>query len=406
MSTIEGLYGACSEIEVALDCLFRRQGYRAAYADNALAKIRVAVGDGVFQFRSEPPTRWKCTKCGEQYNTEKGNPPKFPEPAPAEQGEERPDLGVCTACHAILDPPQIERYGKSWGHVIAVGDPDEPEPAPCGPVTAYYLAARPQPESAKNEVGGEAWNKKFAASETAVKKAESILSYAREWGGGNDVLTIAQGLDDWFQSRLASARTSSAETGLREALETIAKYASAAEAESEGVDHENIAFEAGYTECIRIARAALAARPQPKESIQLAIAENTRQDMLAQLPSDLAEKLKNAHIMDVWMVIADRLIPKEPKESATDARELADSLFYGLSCGIRDGKYHFPRPPEEDKAWAAALIQSTFERWKEQYGSAIASVLRKDHAFDNDEAVAVLNEASAILETIEKENQG
>jgi hypothetical protein len=48
MSTLEGLYGACSEIEVALDCLFRKQGYRPAYADNSLAKIRAAIGDGLF----------------------------------------------------------------------------------------------------------------------------------------------------------------------------------------------------------------------------------------------------------------------------------------------------------------------------------------------------------------------
>ena len=51
MSTIIDLYGACSEIEVALDCLFRKQGYRPVYADNALAKIRGAIGDGLFPAR-------------------------------------------------------------------------------------------------------------------------------------------------------------------------------------------------------------------------------------------------------------------------------------------------------------------------------------------------------------------
>ena len=40
LGTLEWLYGACSEIEVALDCLTRRQGSRPAYADNALKKIR------------------------------------------------------------------------------------------------------------------------------------------------------------------------------------------------------------------------------------------------------------------------------------------------------------------------------------------------------------------------------
>ena len=40
MGSLEWLYGACSEIEVALECLARRQGFRPAYADNALKKIR------------------------------------------------------------------------------------------------------------------------------------------------------------------------------------------------------------------------------------------------------------------------------------------------------------------------------------------------------------------------------
>jgi len=61
---------------------------------------------------------------------------------------ERPDLGVCSYCHSVLDPLQLERFGESWGHVVAVDDGHgNAEPSPCGPVTAYYLARQPSPEA-------------------------------------------------------------------------------------------------------------------------------------------------------------------------------------------------------------------------------------------------------------------
>jgi hypothetical protein len=48
------------------------------------------------------------------------------------------------------------------------------------------------------------------------------------------------------------------------------------------------------------------------------------------------------------------------------ARALAQVLFDGLSCGIRDGKYHFPRPPQEDKEWASSLIVAALQREREE----------------------------------------
>jgi hypothetical protein len=65
--------------------------------------------------------------------------------------ERRPDLGVCTSCHVILAPDQIERMGEDWGHVVAVdGGRGEPEPAPCGPVEVYYRQpAAPAPEQSE-----------------------------------------------------------------------------------------------------------------------------------------------------------------------------------------------------------------------------------------------------------------
>ena len=79
MGTLEGLYGACSEIEVALDCLFRKQGYRPAYADNSLAKIRAAIGDGLFRKlvdNSSAPTAEKALgpKLGWHPQTTDDNP--------------------------------------------------------------------------------------------------------------------------------------------------------------------------------------------------------------------------------------------------------------------------------------------------------------------------------------------
>ena len=77
MSTIIDLYGACSEIEVALDCLFRKQGYRPVYADNALAKIRGAIGDGLFPARihaeaqeAEGATKADCIRTALEYGRE------------------------------------------------------------------------------------------------------------------------------------------------------------------------------------------------------------------------------------------------------------------------------------------------------------------------------------------------
>ncbi len=124
MSTARDLYGACSEIEVALDCLFREQGHRAAYADNALAKIRAAIGDGVFPMRS-------------------------PEPAPAEQGEELREtllLGKGYARQAL-----DEHEARYHDHPATKADRDcILEDIDQIDRVVASLAARPQPESAKD----------------------------------------------------------------------------------------------------------------------------------------------------------------------------------------------------------------------------------------------------------------
>ena len=52
-------------------------------------------------------------------------------------------IGICQACHTLLGSDQIEEYGASFCHVVAVPDCNgDPEPAPCGPVIKYAQAAK------------------------------------------------------------------------------------------------------------------------------------------------------------------------------------------------------------------------------------------------------------------------
>jgi len=46
---------------------------------------------------------------------------------------------------------------------------------------------------------------------------------------------------------------------------------------------------------------------------------------------------------------------------------------------------------------AVALIDAALCEEREQFGHAVAKALRENHAFDSDEAIAVLNEAENIL---------
>jgi hypothetical protein len=48
-------------------------------------------------------------------------------------------------------------------------------------------------------------------------------------------------------------------------------------------------------------------------------------------------------------------------------------------------------------ALCIALIDAALCEEREQFGHAVAKALRENHAFDSDEAIAVLNEAENIL---------
>jgi hypothetical protein len=70
VGSLEWLYGACSEIEVALDCLTRRQGSRPAYADNALKKIREKSPAFLAVSRSSAEPKTVAEFLGPQLNAE------------------------------------------------------------------------------------------------------------------------------------------------------------------------------------------------------------------------------------------------------------------------------------------------------------------------------------------------
>jgi len=123
------------------------EGGSEYFTDEDAEKVVAAEIERFAQARAEDATRAMNVAIEAAIREKARAKAAEAELAALKAGGEKPDIGVCECCHALLDAPQIERYGESWCHVVAVADRNGyPEPSPCGPVAVYYRKPAPSAE--------------------------------------------------------------------------------------------------------------------------------------------------------------------------------------------------------------------------------------------------------------------